>query len=146
VNSLSPIGIVHEQSPKTTHNGLRFAVEALSGGFHASLRLLTIYAGNAKSVRFGLGARTNGRMGLSARHDGKYQYGSDGRDAVAAVRLFVLEHPSKSATSGRQSRDTNQRTTSPSLASADRSRLIGTNLVRLASTFIRGVESSRSVS
>lgn len=26
------IGIVHEQSPWTTHNGLRFAVEALSGG------------------------------------------------------------------------------------------------------------------
>ena len=34
VNSLGPIniGIVHEQSPWTTHNGLRFAVEALSGG------------------------------------------------------------------------------------------------------------------
>ena len=34
VNGLSPIkfGIVHEQSPWTTHNGLRFAVEALSGG------------------------------------------------------------------------------------------------------------------
>jgi len=26
------IGIVHEQSPWTTHNDLRFAVEALSGG------------------------------------------------------------------------------------------------------------------
>ena len=25
-------GIVHEQSPWTTHNGLRFAVETLSGG------------------------------------------------------------------------------------------------------------------
>ncbi len=34
VNRLGPIkfGIVHEQSPWTTHNGLRFAVEALSGG------------------------------------------------------------------------------------------------------------------
>jgi hypothetical protein len=32
VNGLVPIGIVHEQSPWTTHNGLRFAVEALSGG------------------------------------------------------------------------------------------------------------------
>jgi hypothetical protein len=34
VNCLGPIdiGIVHEQSPWTTHNGLRFAVEALSGG------------------------------------------------------------------------------------------------------------------
>src|SRR5262245_27700876 len=32
VNRLVPIGMVHEQSPWTTHNGLRFAVEALSGG------------------------------------------------------------------------------------------------------------------
>ena len=34
VDGLCPIkfGIVHEQSPWTTHNGLRFAVEALSGG------------------------------------------------------------------------------------------------------------------
>jgi hypothetical protein len=34
VNRLGPIkfGIVHEQSPWTTHNVLRFAVEALSGG------------------------------------------------------------------------------------------------------------------
>ena len=34
VNRLGPIkfGIVHEQSPWTTHNGLRSAVEALSGG------------------------------------------------------------------------------------------------------------------
>ena len=34
MNNLGPIkfGIVHEQSPWTTHNGLRFAVEALSGG------------------------------------------------------------------------------------------------------------------
>ncbi len=34
VNGLGPIsvGVVHEQSPWTTHNGLRFAVEALSGG------------------------------------------------------------------------------------------------------------------
>ena len=32
IDRLGPIGIVHEQSPWTTHNGLRFAVEALSGG------------------------------------------------------------------------------------------------------------------
>ena len=34
MNRLGPsdVGIVHEQSPWTTHNGLRFAVEALSGG------------------------------------------------------------------------------------------------------------------
>ena len=32
MDCLVPIGIVHEQSPWTTHNGLRFAVEALSGG------------------------------------------------------------------------------------------------------------------
>jgi hypothetical protein len=32
MDRLGPIGIVHEQSPWTTHNGLRFAVEALSGG------------------------------------------------------------------------------------------------------------------
>ena len=33
------IGIVHEQSPWTTHNGLRFAVEALSGGIVNADRL-----------------------------------------------------------------------------------------------------------
>ena len=49
------IGIVHEQSPWTTHNGLRFAVETLSGGLLTRIvpRLLTIYAGIVESVRVG---------------------------------------------------------------------------------------------
>lgn len=43
------IVIGHERSPiETTHNDLRFAVDALSGGLP-----LTIYAGRWKSVRVG---------------------------------------------------------------------------------------------
>ena len=41
MDGLGPInvGFVHEQSPWTTHNGFRFTVEALSGGF--STRIVT---------------------------------------------------------------------------------------------------------
>jgi predicted proteasome-type protease len=64
VNGLGPIwvGVVHEQSPWTTHNGLRFAVEALSGGFQRGSRprLLTIYAGNVESVRVALYDKSGG--------------------------------------------------------------------------------------
>jgi hypothetical protein len=55
--------IRHERSPiETTHNDVRFAVDALSGGLP-----LTIYAGCWKSVRLGLdnfsGELTNSRDG-----------------------------------------------------------------------------------
>ena len=60
------VAIGHERSPfGTTHNDLRLAVDALSGGFRAGLfaRSLTIYAERAGSVRLGskncLGALTN---------------------------------------------------------------------------------------
>ena len=54
MDRFGPIGIVHEQSPWTTHNGLRFAVEALSGGLltrivSASVNYIRVNCGKCPS-------------------------------------------------------------------------------------------------
>ena len=78
--------IGHERSPiETTHNDLRFAVNALSGGLS-----LTIYAGHLESVRFGSanfsGELTKGRNGTGDAEKRRPVNVGGGKDWRVAIR------------------------------------------------------------